>query len=142
MKHTAEPWGIPHFASEESACECGYIFGGGKDTVTVVGEVYKPTGDWLVDDELPSLEEAIANARRLVACVNGCEGIPDEELEKFFKWAKGMWFRNQKLVEQERKKLAKMNDKERAEYEARREATLDYNLKSLRMAENVEKTRQ
>ena len=34
------------------------------------------------------------------------------------------------------------DDAEKAEYEARREATLDYNLRSLRRAANVEKIRQ
>lgn len=83
-----------------------------------------------------------ANTKRLATCVNGCLDIPDEDLDKFFKWARNMWFRQERLLKEEREKLAKMNDKERAEYEARREATLDYNLRSLRRAANVESLQQ
>ena len=68
---------------------------------------------------------------RAIKCVNGCEGILDEDLDKFFKWARNMWFRQEKLVKEEQEKLTKMTDKEKAEYEARRESTLDYNLRSL-----------
>lgn len=83
-----------------------------------------------------------ANTKRLATCVNGCLDIPDEDLDKFFKWARSMWFRQEKLLKEEREKLAKMTDAEKAEHEARREATLDYNLRSLRRAANVEKIRQ
>lgn len=93
--------------------------------------------DWFQD----KVSELKGANERAIKCVNGCEGILDEDLDKFFKWAKNMWFRQEKLVKEEQEKLVKMTDKEKAEYEARREATLDYNLQSLRKVNDVEKIR-
>lgn len=56
MKHTPEPW---------MACESGYItrVEGGENVEEIADVIYS------------------SNAARIVACVNACAGLTDEELE-------------------------------------------------------------
>ena len=93
MKHTKEPW---------AECGCGKcltINGGGRPIITVesgkIGDSYPsirligPSMDrkaeayteFIAYDEIPK-DEATANAQRIVACVNACEGMenPVEEI--------------------------------------------------------------
>lgn len=82
MKHTKEPWSIPHFAREDIACNCGYIFGDPEAGV-VVAEVFKRDKADRLSSEHPPMEQAKANALRIPSCINFCQGIPTEVLEKF-----------------------------------------------------------
>lgn len=108
MGHTKEPWVV-------IAVDNNY-------------EIYSKAEEYDVAWSIDSVD----NACRIVNCVNGCEGIPDEELDRFFKWARGMWFRQEKLIKEEQEKLAQMTDKEKYEYRIRRKETLNYNLEKLK----------
>lgn len=65
-RHTPEPWHI------------------GVRTAHSKRDIYGPQGSIvaLADGVFTSLPEAQANARRIVACVNACAGIPLERLER------------------------------------------------------------
>ncbi|MBP4059581.1 hypothetical protein [Aeromonas sp. Prich7-2] len=67
-KHTPEPW---------------VIWNGG-DGIMMYGREPKRGGVALAMccNELVSGRTAIANARRIVACVNACRGLPTDELEQ------------------------------------------------------------
>lgn len=64
-KHTQEPWKL--YRNDQSVGDANGF---------AVCDVW-PRGD----DGMAS-EEGKANARRIVACVNACEGIPTEDLEQ------------------------------------------------------------
>ncbi len=61
LKITPPPWYIPHFADDPIDCECGYIF---SEHLTIA-EVYKE--DDKTKDEYPKKENAIANAKLIIA---------------------------------------------------------------------------
>lgn len=71
-KHTPEPW-HHHAPSGSQHCMGGYINAseerGGAAIVHVCGSEF-------------SEDEYRANARRIVACVNACQGLPTDELEQ------------------------------------------------------------
>ncbi|SIR65779.1 hypothetical protein SAMN05880558_12419 [Aeromonas sp. RU39B] len=64
MKHTSEPWGVYQDAS-------GDVFVSSAETSFHIAEIG-------TEDE----ESVIADARRIVACVNACRGLPTDELEQ------------------------------------------------------------
>lgn len=81
-QHTPEPWRA--YDLESSTPHIGTIGPAGRgwlyetvadfyhdtdDSTSVVGAIYEPHPN------------AAANARRIVACINACAGIPIEELE-------------------------------------------------------------
>ena len=67
-KHTPEPWEVVGKFSDR-------IYHAASDTV--VAQAWYPGGS----DSYPA-ETMHANARRIVACVNACAGIPTGALEK------------------------------------------------------------
>lgn len=77
-KHTQEPWHFDGWNGTVTGIS-GNVFSGthaavwAKDNDTLIC----PTGIAGLDDE------SVANAQRIVACVNACAGIPTDELEKF-----------------------------------------------------------
>lgn len=60
--HTKEPW---HFGKYNPQCIMG------SDNKLIVSDCYEDR------------EKDVANARRIVACVNACAGIDTNELEKY-----------------------------------------------------------
>ncbi|WP_421233823.1 hypothetical protein [Aeromonas jandaei] len=64
IKHTPEPWGVHQDAS-------GDVFISSAETSFHIAEVGSE------DDET-----VIPDARRIVACVNACRGLPTDELEQ------------------------------------------------------------
>lgn len=69
MSHTKEPWAVDSVMSEamHDIILDYHAPDGGYPTVVAMAHGYK--------DEFPSVLEAEANARRIVACVNACAGI-------------------------------------------------------------------
>lgn len=69
MKHTKEPWAVDSVMSEamHDIILDYHAPDGGYPTVVAMAHGY--------EDEFPSVLEAEANARRIVACVNACAGI-------------------------------------------------------------------
>jgi hypothetical protein len=75
VKHTAEPWIVSNLTDVFSADRRGNVNDGFQ------------IADCSVDFDAPddpglSIDQRIANARRIVACVNACAGISTEELEE------------------------------------------------------------
>lgn len=73
--HTPEPWEIrtsAHYKFEDCSHREIIVDPDGDEGGIVIGEIfYSDTGD----------DEAEANARRIVACVNALAGIPIETIE-------------------------------------------------------------
>ena len=84
MNHTKEPWVV-------IAVDNSY-------------EIYSKAEEYDVAWSIDSVD----NACRIVKCVNGCEGIPDEDLEDFFRWAKNIWIRQNNLLKEEKEKSVKI----------------------------------
>ena len=80
MKHTREPWSLPHFARNDIDCDCAYIFGDPERSLAVA-KIYKPTGNKKIDSEYPPMEQAKENAKRIITCINACKGITTEALD-------------------------------------------------------------
>ena len=75
-KHTPEPWKINHDDSTEEWSIVTNQYG------SIVANVNEETGPELAGSipvmrKMPGME----NARRIVACVNACAGLPAEQLE-------------------------------------------------------------
>ena len=69
-KHTPEPWDIGVSADNGLPC------------VDKVGSVFVEICEcWGGVDDKEETEQSQANARRIVACINACAGIPTHELE-------------------------------------------------------------
>ena len=68
QKHTPGPWSIDQYRSIKTANGETLLLGGIVTPMTL--------GD--------SMREGWANARRIVACVNACEGIDTEQLERHY----------------------------------------------------------
>ena len=69
-KHTPEPWDIGVSADNGLPC------------VDKVGSVFVEICEcWGEVDDKEETEQSQANARRIVACINACAGIPTEDLE-------------------------------------------------------------
>ena len=68
--HTQEPW-------QWGFNPAGFF--SNEIVIRPVGEF--PHGDWIADVGSSGDEMRLANARRIVACVNACAGIPTEVLE-------------------------------------------------------------
>jgi hypothetical protein len=67
VKHTPEPWGLSIYP----------------DSLVIVAGRGFSVCDCVPGNPIDiSADEAIANARRIVACVNACSGITTEELEE------------------------------------------------------------
>jgi hypothetical protein len=66
MSHTPEPWAL-----HEAALKHGNVF------ITSADDA------WLITIGVPATALHIANARRIVACVNACAGIDNERLIEF-----------------------------------------------------------
>jgi hypothetical protein len=75
-KHTPEPWVIAdHLGKIEGKV---MIIGGGKGET---GKPYAIAGIFdFSDEDRESIEEAKANAQRIVSCVNACAGLTQDEL--------------------------------------------------------------
>lgn len=72
VQHTAEPWGV------SSSCPRIIVqFDALGESGVIIGSASGYTGSGY----FPSDDEAKINARRIVACVNACAGIPVEALE-------------------------------------------------------------
>ncbi len=69
-EHTPEPWAVFMSNDDEKLLGVG-------SAETGEGITDHRGGIWNWDDT-----QGRANARRIVACVNACKGIPTEELEK------------------------------------------------------------
>lgn len=72
-KFTRGEWHLPHFAREDHACKCGWIF---VENGTTIAEVYQG-GRQDSGDEYPPLEEAKANARLFCASKDIYEALED-----------------------------------------------------------------
>lgn len=70
-KHTPGPWVIVGGNSEEATIVC-------KPGDGIVTHIARLHDQWICDEHGGS---AFENARRIVACVNACEGISTEALE-------------------------------------------------------------
>jgi hypothetical protein len=70
MSHTKEPWKAFSKIEVNRAFYVGCAIDGTNNVTAITG--YSGAGDE---------EESIANARRIVACVNACVGIPTDVLE-------------------------------------------------------------
>lgn len=68
-KHTPEPWVV------DSRPDLGDKFYSDDETGSIIGECPE------YRFAMRSVEERFANVRRIVACVNACEGISTEDLE-------------------------------------------------------------
>lgn len=94
IKHTQEPWVVVPSIPEEGS-ECFWVQGcNGQPLGTIDGPQY-------------GLQEA--NAARMVACVNACQGIPTEELE-----AEGLFNTVGKQLVQAQTSLSKLQTAARA----------------------------
>lgn len=82
-KHTPEPWKAYGLAIYTEANRVHWL--SGKDAlqslIANVRDNYNQDPEDVVDNP-PSMAEAEANASRIVACVNGCEGIVDPSAVK------------------------------------------------------------
>lgn len=83
-KHTPAPWCVEHWADIETAVDCGqFLWTEGEWDAETQG---RPSTVWRGSREagstgLPgSVEVGEHNARRIVACVNALEGVPDLDL--------------------------------------------------------------
>lgn len=70
-EHTKEPWRLRGYDIDDDVTGDSFIYDGYGDLVCIV--------QWAPDPQ--DNAEAKANARRIVACVNACAGMPTEELE-------------------------------------------------------------
>jgi hypothetical protein len=77
-KHTAGPW---RFDPDSFLPEEWYLDG----TITANGKLVAAA---ITTGGLHALKESEANARRIVACVNACEGLPDKALQYLPDYAK------------------------------------------------------
>lgn len=100
-QHTQEPWRIE--SNPDTYTDGVHICGDANDTTNGAGIC----GLW-IDTEL-SNEEQEANARRIVACVNACAGIPTEVLENIGAGMGPNWLQ----TKQERDALKIENDEMR-----------------------------
>lgn len=71
-KHTAEPWQVG--VGEDNGLPC-------VDAYDETGHLIELCECWGEVVDKFETEQSRANARRIVACVNACAGIPTEELE-------------------------------------------------------------
>ena len=74
-EHTKEPWVY------ETECAYGWDIRGDEIWIASVQNSHANSGR--PQTGFPSQVEGLANARRIVACVNACRHIPSEELEKY-----------------------------------------------------------
>jgi len=78
VMHTKEPWFSAH----------GNIYGA--DQYFVAAADFGSNSHVHMDDNGLTIDRgldiAAANTSRIVACVNACAGIPDDDLEKFGRW--------------------------------------------------------
>lgn len=70
-KHTPGPWRLPHFVSEDSGCDCGYIFAN-DDRMGAVASVHFHKREC---DDNPPKDEAKANARLIAAAPDLLEAL-------------------------------------------------------------------
>ena len=75
IKYTPEPWGYIDHGVDEICVYGNDQDGDGGDSPCVA--VLDGEGDW----DWQSMDQRIADARRIVACVNACKGHTTEELE-------------------------------------------------------------
>lgn len=86
-KHSPEPWTLQEYSHDGARKNALYFVRAGDDSQNAdsdhVGGLIVNVGG-LVRRSDPTREkqreEARANARRIVACVNACEGVPSDEL--------------------------------------------------------------
>jgi hypothetical protein len=65
---TREPWSVPHFADDDTRCNCKYVLAeyGGMGSIATIGVCKNMDGPW-GDDNGPDVEQAKANARLIAA---------------------------------------------------------------------------
>lgn len=73
-KHTKEPWCVEACVSNDELDICLAYQIPGRESPILVASVY--------GDDPESVSEGMANARRIVACVNALAGIDTESLEQ------------------------------------------------------------
>lgn len=73
--HTPGPWKVGESADNGLPCVDGID---PKD-----GSLFEICEVWGEESNISITEMSIANARRIVACVNACEGLSTDELERF-----------------------------------------------------------
>lgn len=80
MEHTKEPWNACCTENEKTGSH--YVFDESGE-IAICQMLSNPKESEKYDDMCPVVSVATknANARRIVACVNCCEGIPTDELE-------------------------------------------------------------
>lgn len=79
-EHTKEPWSV---IAPSAKHECARIFAGTR----YLGSIGN-------SDETEA--QTVANARRIVACVNACEGIPTSQLERATPYDTALFFKAQR----------------------------------------------
>lgn len=92
QKHTPEPWSIGRY--DEISASTSDNFGG---RINLVGVSTPITAG-------PDMDEAKANARRIVACVNACAGINTENLEQNKPLLSGLRSLNDRIRNAERQR--------------------------------------
>lgn len=76
FKGTPGPWSVPHFASDDVSCECGYVFSESQSGFGAVASV--PFGG-----ENESYEQAKANAKLIAAApelLKALEALTEDRL--------------------------------------------------------------
>lgn len=86
MEHTKEPWRLGRFTGPKSYEEVRETVGNMDVVVDTDNGPYV-----LAACNINFPENARANARRIVACVNACEGISDEALDSWMNPPEGMF---------------------------------------------------
>ncbi len=79
-QHTPEPWSTGHLCIPDVKCNCEYIFGNDDRMGCVATVAWGKDGDDHAA-EYPNEQEAAANQRRIIACVNLCEKLTTSEAE-------------------------------------------------------------
>ena len=75
---TPGPWSVPHFADDDTQCNCGYVLAeyGGMGAIATVHVCKEMRGDW-GDDEGPDAVSARANAHLIAAAPDLYEALAD-----------------------------------------------------------------
>lgn len=83
--HALEPWSLCHHLRNDSSCTCSFpgdIWGAdGEHVVCTMGSFEVKGQEGMSPPRYDRLTE-VANAQRIVRCINACAGISDEDLDR------------------------------------------------------------